>query len=92
MLGNILGNFMESHLGLMLEHSWDLLYKSLDGSNDGRIEGLFIGSSLGSTDDKLLVSDEVIKMGSNNGKVIVTILGSFMESHLGLILEQRWVI
>ena len=40
---------MELHLGLMLEHRWDILYGLLDGSNDGKLEGLLLGGSLEST-------------------------------------------
>ena len=36
---------------------------SFDGSNDGKLEGLFLGESLGSTDVKVLGSDEFTKLG-----------------------------
>ena len=52
------------------------LYGLFDGSNDGNIEGLLLGDSLGSTDVKVLGSDEVIKLGLSGGKVFVTIIGN----------------
>ena len=79
---------MESHLGLVLEHSWDLLDGSIDGSNYGKFEGLFLGGSLGSTDGKVLSSDEIFKPGSADSKVLGIKLGNLIESHLGLMLEQ----
>ena len=47
---------------------------SCDGYNGGNIEGLLLGFSLGSSDGNLLDSSECIKLGSNYGKVIGTIL------------------
>ena len=49
------------------------LYGSTDYSNDGKLEGLFLGGSLGYTDGKVLYSDEGIKLGSTDGKFIGTI-------------------
>ena len=43
---------MDAHLGLMLEQSWALYMEDFDGSNYGKIEGLFLGYSLGSNDGK----------------------------------------
>ena len=62
----------------------DSLDGSFDGSYDGKIEGLFLRVLLGSTDGKFLDSDEVIKLGSNCGKVILTILGNVDGITLGL--------
>ena len=47
---------------------------SFDGSNDGKLEGLFLEDSLVYTDGTVLGSDEGIKLGSTDGKVIDTIL------------------
>ena len=43
---------------------------------DGKLEGLLIVDSLGSTDGKMLRSDVDIKLGSTDGKLIGTILGN----------------
>ena len=66
---------MVSHLVLMLEQIWFTLYGSFDISNDGKLEGILLGGSLGYTDNKMLGSDEGIKLAPNDGKVIGTILG-----------------
>ena len=42
------------------------LYGSFDASNDGNLEGLLLGDSLGSTGVKVLGSDEGIKLGSTD--------------------------
>ena len=61
---------------------------SLDGSFDGfdygNLERLFIGGSLGSTYVKAPGSDEGIKLGSTDSKVLGTILGNVDEITLGL--------
>ena len=36
---------MESHLVSMKEHSWVFLYRSFDGSNDGKLEVVLLGDS-----------------------------------------------
>ena len=48
---------------------------SFDGYDDGKFEGLFLGGSLVSTDDKALGSNEGIKLGSTDVKFLGTILG-----------------
>ena len=50
------------------------------------------GDSLGSTDGKVLLYYEVIKLGSTYGKVIGTIIESLRKTYLGLVLEQSWDI
>ena len=50
------------------------LNESLDGSHDGKIDGLFLVGSLGYTGFKVYGYDEVIKLGSNDGKVLFRIL------------------
>ena len=53
---------------------------SLDGSfddyNDGKLEGLSIGYSLGSTDGEVLGYDEGTKLGFTDDGVLGTILGN----------------
>ena len=73
---------------LTLEQSWDLLDGNIDGSNDGKLESLLLGDSLGFTDGKVIGSDEGIKMGSTECKWLSTIIEMFTKSHLGLMLEQ----
>ena len=76
----------------MLEQIWDILDGSLDGSNDGKLEGLLLGGSKGSTDCRVIGSDEGIKLGYTDNEVLVTIIGNLMESHLGFVLEQSWAL
>ena len=47
---------------------------SFDGYDDSKLEKLFIGGSLGSTNGKALGSDEGIKLGSTDGKLLGAIL------------------
>ena len=61
-----------------------LLDGSFDGSNDGKLEVLFYVYLLVSTDGIVPVSDEGIKLGSSNGKVICIILGKIDGITLGL--------
>ena len=70
MLGDTLGNVDEITLRLDIGTELGLLDVSFDGSNDGKLEGLFIGDSLVTNDDRVLVSDEVIILGSTDGKVL----------------------
>ena len=56
----------------------------LDGSNYGNIWSLFLGSSLVSTDDKVLGSNEYIKLRSNYGKVLGNILVNVGGITLGI--------
>ena len=44
--------------------------------NDVKLEGLLIGGSLGSTDVKMIGSDEGIKLVLSGGKLLGTILGN----------------
>ena len=84
MFGTMLGNVDVITLGL--DVGIDL--ESLDGyfgvSNDGKLEVLFIGGSLGSTYCEILGSDEGIKLVSTGGKVFSTILGNVDVSTFGL--------
>ena len=51
------------------------LYGSFDGSNNGKIEGLLLGESLGYTYVNVSRTDEGIKLGSIDDEVLVTIFG-----------------
>ena len=48
---------------------------SLDYSNGGKLEGLFLGDSLVYTDGKVISSDKGKKLGSYGSKVLGNILG-----------------
>ena len=50
------------------------LYGSFDSSYDCKIEVSLIGESLGSTEGKVIGSDEGIKLGSSGVKVIGAVL------------------
>ena len=50
----------------------------------GKLEGILLGEYLGYTDGKVLRYDEGIKMGSTDGKVLVTILGNLNVITLGI--------
>ena len=73
-IGTIPGNLYLITLGLDFGTDMDYSDVSFDGSSSGNIKGLFIGGSLGSTDSKVIGSDEGIKLGISEGKVIDTIL------------------
>ena len=70
----ILGDAHGTTLGIDVGTYTSSLDGSVDGSNDGKLEGLLIGGSLGSKDVEMIDSDEVIKMGSTDSKVIGTII------------------
>ena len=92
MIGTILVNVDGIVLGIDVGTDLGYLDGSLDGYNNENIEGLSLGGSLEYTDGKVLGSYEFIKLVSTDGKVLGTILGNFMESHLGLVLEHIWVL
>ena len=73
-LFHILGNVYEITLGIVVVTELGFLEISYDGLHDGKLEGLLIGDSLGYSYDKVLGSDEVVKLGSNESKLFVTIL------------------
>ena len=70
----------------MLDFGTELGY--LDGffdvSNDGKLVVLSLGGLLISADGRVLVSDEVIKLGIFYGEVIGTIIGNLDGITLGL--------
>ena len=57
---------------------------SFYGYNDDKIQGLLHGDSLVYTDSKVHGSDECIKLGCTDGKVLDTILGNVDGIILGL--------
>ena len=73
MIGNIIGNLYVITLGLEIEIELVSLDGSFDGSNNGILERLFLGDSLGYIYGKVLGSDEGIKVVSTDGKVLGTI-------------------
>ena len=91
-LGTILGNVDGITLGLDAGKEPGSLDGSFDDYNDGKLEGLFLGESLVYPKNKVFGSDEGIKLGSNEGKCLEIYLEMYMESHLGLMLEQSWDI
>ena len=80
----ILANVYVIILGLDVVSELGYLYGSFDGSNDVKLEGLFIGGSLVSTDGKFIGSDEGIKLGYTGGKVLGTIFGGVDGITLGI--------
>ena len=56
--GTILGNVYRITLGIDIGTNMGFLDGSFDGSNEGKLEGLFLGDSLGSTDVRMIGSDE----------------------------------
>ena len=73
----IIGNVDVITLGLDVGTEMGSFLDGLfDDSSNGNIEGLLIEDSLGSTDDKVLGSNEGIKLGSIDGKVLDAILGN----------------
>ena len=57
-IGTLLGNIYGITLGIDFGTELGSLDGSFDGSNGSKIEGLFLGGSLGSTDGEVLGSDE----------------------------------
>ena len=84
MLGTIIGNIYGITLGMDVGTELISLDGSFDVFNDGKLEGLLLGGSLGYTGSKFLGSDECIKLISTDGKVVGTILGDFFGVTLGL--------
>ena len=63
---------------------------SFNGSNDGKLECLLLGGSLGLNDGNVIGSNEGIKLIFTDGKAIVVYLEMYMESHLGFMLKCSW--
>ena len=84
MIGIIIGNVDGILTWLHIRTELCSLHSFFGGSNDGNLEGLFIGVSLKCTDTKVLGSDEGIKLGLSDCKVIGTLLGDVDRIILGL--------
>ena len=84
MIGTILVNIYGIKLGLDVGTEMLSLDVYIDGSTDCNLEVLFIEGSLGSTDDKVIGSDEGIKLVSTDGKLLGTIIGHLYGIKIGL--------
>ena len=82
MIVTILGNADGIILGIHVGTELRALDESFDGYNDGKLERLFIGDSLGSTDDKVIGFYEGIKLWLSNVKMI----GAILEGVNGIIV------
>ena len=72
----ILGNVDKITLWLDIGTELGFLDGSFDGSNEGKLDVLFIGDSLGYTDVKVLVSDEgTVRAGFTWSVVHVVVVG-----------------
>ena len=72
----ILRNVDGITLGLDVETQLGYLDVPFDGSNNDNLKELFLGDSLEYNGGKFIGSDEVIKVGYTDGKVLGTILGN----------------
>ena len=77
---SLIGN-LEVFLLVILKKYLGSLDGSFDSYNDGNLEVLLLGCSMGSSDCKLLVSGECIKLVSNDVKVLRTILTKCRYNH-----------
>ena len=86
--GEVFIIILEDVYGITLELDVRIYMGSLDGPFDGcnvgKLEDWVLGDSLGYTDGKMLGSDEVINMGSTDGKVLDTMLVNVDGITLGL--------
>ena len=74
LIGSIFENVDGITLGLDVGTDIGSIDRPFDISNDGKLEGLFIGDSLVFTGGKVLGSDKGIKMGSTDAEVLGVIL------------------
>ena len=84
MEGTKFGSCIVTELGSLLEN--------INSSNNGKIEGLLIGDSLGSTDVTVLGSDKGIKLGSTGDEALGTILGDVDRITLGIYVRTELVL
>ena len=75
-IGTILGNVDGITLGINIGTYMVSLDLSFDGSNDGKLERLFLGDTVRSTDGKVLDPDKDVNQGLSDGKVFGTIIGN----------------
>ena len=71
-----IGNVNGITLGIDIGTDMVSLEGYFDVSNDDKVEGLYLGDSMKSTDGGLLGYDEAIKLGLSDGKVIYNIHGN----------------
>ena len=82
-LDTIIGNAYGITLGIDVERELGSLDGSFNCYNGSKPEGLFLRDSLGSTDGKVIVSDEGIKLVTTDSKV----LGTLLENVDGITLR-----
>ena len=85
----ILWNVGVITLGIDVGTELCYLDRPFDVSNDGKLEGLMLGDSLGYTNGKVLGSGEGIKLVYNDGELISTILGDLGGITLGIGVETE---
>ena len=83
-IGTILGDKDVIPLELDIGTYMGSIDGPFDGSDDRKVEIIFLGDSLGSTDGKILSSDEGIKLVSTDSKVVCNILGDIDVITLGV--------
>ena len=74
LIGNFIRNLDRFTLGFDVERDLGYLDGSFDGSNDGKLEGFLLEDLVGSTDDKVLVFDEGIKLVYTDSTVLALYL------------------
>ena len=74
--GTILINIDRIIIGIDVGKEIGSFKRYFDGSNDGMLEGFFLGGSLGSNNGKVIVSDEYTKLILSDGKMLGTIPGN----------------
>ena len=88
-LGTILGNLDGIIIVIDVGTQLDSLDVSFDGSNDGKLECLFLGGSLRYNYGKVIGSDEGIKLRFTDGKVFGNILGNLDRITLGIDIGTK---
>ena len=83
-IDTILGNLDGIALGIDVGNERGYLDGAFDDFNDGKLEVIFLGDSLGFTVGKVLVYDEGIKLGSTDGYCFGTKLGNVYGITLGI--------
>ena len=89
MIGTILGDVDMIIRGLDVETCLGSLDGLFDDSNDGKLDGLFLVSSLWYTHGKVLGSDKGIKLWISFVKVLGTMLWNVYGITLGLDIETE---
>ena len=86
----ILGNVDGITVGIDVGTEFGSLDGSFDGSNYVKLEGLLLGDSLASNDGKMFCSDEGIKQGLSDFKVIGTIHGDGYGITWDILMVTHW--